>query len=863
MVTSANIKMLKEEYEVEAKAVRDWRKEFIMPIKADEFITLQKISAQIDKLFKEHYKIQKQISERTQAKINVWGQNEIDQAELFGFRDKETLAAARTGENAPYYKLKMVMDYWCSLWFWDMRDAVELPTREEYLSDLLSILELDLYEMKKDIEGEDVFAHEGEQIKLSIVDDEPRFKSYKSTEQKNAIAERIVHGIEKATLFRDRRKELIFNYTNQYRFFHYELEFIEVFKERGGFDVIVGNPPWVKLEFDEKGIIGEMNPEVLIRNISAPQIRNYLNVFLNEVQLQSIYFNEFISTESSSTFLNSFQNYSILKGHQTDIFKCVLANALNILNLNGYTGLLHPQSIFDDAKGQIFRKLIYKRLKFHFQFQNELMLFKEIQHVNKFSINIYSGNNSSVEFCAISNLYHPSTINNSFIHDGKGAIDGIKVKRGGSYTWNIEPHYSRVIKIDSSVLKLLSAVFENGENWDTTKLVAIHSVNVLQVFEKLLKFHSKVSNYVHKIDEGWHETGAVDAGAIKRETKYVDNIIAMVFSGPHFENGTPFYKNPRKVCKLKSDYDIIDQKSIASNFISRSNYYPIVDEHRIIGFSKQDDLKDYFRVIHRGRLSQPRERTLVSAIIPPGATHIHSVISVAFKSYDRLIEYAGVTSSIIYDFFIKAISKSGLYNQIIKNFPLGISEEYFSQIAIRVLFLNCLTTDYKELWEYYFGAHQSKLIWSNHDDRLISYDKISNNWVYELPLRTFFQRRLALVEIDVLTSIALGLSVEDLLTIYKVQFPVLQQNDDDTWYDQKGNIVFTCSKGLNGVGVDRSVWENIKNNKKGELVKHVITKSELYYDKEIIYYPPFDKCDRIEDYKRAWAHFEKIFAEKE
>ena len=42
--------------------------------------------------------------------------------------------------------------------------------------------------------------------------------------------------------------------------------------------------------------------------------------------------------------------------------------------------------------------------------------------------------------------------------------------------------------------------------------------------------------------------------------------------------------------------------------------------------------------------------------------------------------------------------------------------------------------------------------------------------------------------------------------IYNVQFPVLQQNEDDTWYDTTGNIVFTCSKGLTGVGLDRPVW---------------------------------------------------------
>ena len=51
------------------------------------------------------------------------------------------------------------------------------------------------------------------------------------------------------------------------------LEFIEVFWLRDGFDVIVGNPPWIKLEFNEANIISEKYPEVAIRKVSAPQVR--------------------------------------------------------------------------------------------------------------------------------------------------------------------------------------------------------------------------------------------------------------------------------------------------------------------------------------------------------------------------------------------------------------------------------------------------------------------------------------------------------------------------------------------------------------------------------------------------------------
>ena len=146
------------------------------------------------------------------------------------------------------------------------------------------------------------------------------------------------------------------------------------------------------------------------------------------------------------------------------------------------------------------------------------------------------------------------------------------------------------------------------------------------------------------------------------------------------------------------------------------------------------------------------------------------------------------------------------------------------------------------------------------DDRLHPFNTLQRDWSWDMPLRNYFERRQALVEIDVIVAMALGLSLQDLEMIYTIQFPVLQQNENDTWYDQKGNIVFTCSKGLTGVRVDRPVWEQIRNMKEGETYDHTIEKSELYRGQHVTYYAPFTRQDRIEDYRTAWAHFEKLFS---
>jgi hypothetical protein len=50
------------------------------------------------------------------------------------------------------------------------------------------------------------------------------------------------------------------------------------------------------------------------------------------------------------------------------------------------------------------------------------MLFAEIDHHNIFSTNIFSGNKSKVSFHSINNLFHPSTVDGSFVQNQKGIV---------------------------------------------------------------------------------------------------------------------------------------------------------------------------------------------------------------------------------------------------------------------------------------------------------------------------------------------------------------------------------------------------------------------------------------------------------
>lgn len=72
----------------------------------------------------------------------------------------------------------------------------------------------------------------------------------------------------------------------------------------------------------------------------------------------------------------STQNYDVLAGIKTDLYKGFLPLVWYIANDNGISGLLHPEGVYDDAKGGELRSNIYSRLISHFQFHNQKNCFR-------------------------------------------------------------------------------------------------------------------------------------------------------------------------------------------------------------------------------------------------------------------------------------------------------------------------------------------------------------------------------------------------------------------------------------------------------------------------------------------------------
>ena len=897
MLGVRSIKEQKKEHPAEEKHMTAILKDWTAPIASYDFKTLQRLSAKIDILLKDYFTDQISIEKYTNNRREIWDGidhsgseslfKEEEQAESYA--RKQTLFDTRYGHNNAYRKLKLAMDYWCSLWFWEYKDADNLPTRQEYWADIEALLDVDNEKLdnrtRKALERTDMVSEDIDMEYNRISEDESQIVAKTQEELLTAA-----HG--NTNLFSDEdplRLKIVCRLSERYRFFHPMLEFIEVFWLRDGFDIICGNPPWLKLEFDEQGIISEKYPEIAIRKVSAPQVRELLKkIFRENPPLELLYRSEQIENFGQTAFMTSPSNYPLLVGQQTNLYKCVLENGFSMLATKGYMGLLHPESIYNEPKGQPLRNVVYKRLRYHFQYQNELRLFAEVHHETTYGEHIFGSVQESVNFKSIHNLFHPNTVDACLSHDGHGHCEGIKDNKGN---WNVNAHKDRVVNFTDKELKILRDVFEEDAALESVGMVTIHAKELIDVLSKMAEFKTHVKDYVTKITVALNETTDVDKGTMVRNTKVpnVDNY-ELIYAGPLVSLANPISKTPRSSCVLNSDYDTIVPTELKADYVPRTNYVPNITKSEFASYIKgfiigqdsdgqdiYDNWINYYRVGFREFVGSTSERTLIGAIIPRYCSHIYTIDSVAFRRNTDVVELAGLGASLSLDFYIKAMGVSHVSPGRIQKLPLGIADKYKPALFSRTLLLNCLTTHYADLWqEMWDGAYKNET-WSLRDKRLKPFDQLHETWSWDIPLRNYFERRQALVEIDVISAMALGLSLQDLEMIYTIQFPVLQQNENDTWYDAEGKIVFTCSKGLTGVGLDRKRnaktgmlgWEDIRgeqideNTYRGTMPTHTHTidpaKSELYGGQQQTFVAPYTRCDRIADYRTAWAHFEKIF----
>lgn len=892
-------KVAKALYPDEFERLKKWRKKFCAPFEDYEIARLQQLSEKIDALWAEHAAWLARDRKVTEDKLSVWPQTgEGDTVTTRAAKDairKQGLLNEDGDEATPYRRLKLVMDYWCALWFWPIRQSATLPSREEWWVEVGAILEGNIVEI-----GETALQFDAPEQSDPVLSRPQRVLPEMEAQPPLRVEAPQLHdrlGRLRITKLREAFPRIVEVETlaKTRRFLHWELTFADVFRGRGGFDLVLGNPPWIRIEWNEAGVLGEANPQFAIRKLSASTLTTLREAAFEAFGgLKGEWTTEYELSEGSQNFLNAAQNYPLLRGVQTNLYKCFMPTSWGIASRSGIVGLVHPEGPYEDPKGKQLREQVFRRLRRHFQFRNEKKLFTGTNDHGRlrFGLHIYGAPLGEVAFDNIAHLLAPATIDAIYQHDGQGPVPGFRTKVGA---WDTSGHSARLLRVTPSLLRLLHGVVEDERTPILqTRLLSLYSQQIPAALGKLSECAERLSDVPSNecyVTVMFDETGAQEKALIKRRATTDNRFPATpdewVLSGPHIGIAITPYKTPTRVSVNRGHYENVDLESLPNDYIPRTNYWPQPGHESYVPtvpFSRADGedarrVTDFYRLAFRRRLAAHNERTLFASIVPPGPRHIHPVISAAFSHRHDLLSAATVTSTIIADFLIKTVGIADLYETTLRRLPLTRAKPAY----VRVLLLACVTDHYADLWNSAFDEAFRSEQWARADDpRLPSghFRKLQAPWTREVALRTEYARRMALVELDVLVAQDVGFSFDELLSVYRAQFPVMQQYERDTWYDMEGRIAFTVSKGLVGVGLPRKGtarapktriiyadgrmvhghhgWQDVRDLPDGTVIEQDVLDDTLPngpHKKTRRWVAPFALANREEDYRIAWEHF--------
>jgi hypothetical protein len=883
-------------YPDDFERLKKWRRKFCAPLEDYEIARLQQLSEKIDALWAEHGAILARDRKATEDKLSVWPQT--------GERDTVTTRASKEAirrqgllnedgdEATPYRRLKLVMDYWCALWFWPIRQGATLPTRAEWWMEVGAILEGNIVDM-----GETSLQFDALAVSEPVLrHPKPLLPEMEAQPARGVEAPQLHDRLGRLRITRLRgafpRIIEVESLAKTRHFFHWELAFADVFRSRGGFDLVLGNPPWIKVTWNEAGILGEANPLFAIRKVGASVLTTLrTEAFESFPGLQDDWMAELEESEGAQAALNAPQNYPLLKGVQTNLYKCFLPTAWRFVSRNGVVGLLHPEGLYDDPKGGALREAAFPRLRYHLQFQNQLMLFP-IGHRVKYSINIYGSAQADVRFTSLSNLFVPATVDACFLHSGSGLCGGIKLVN----EWNTTGHLDRIVRVDGDDLSLFAALYdEPGTVSRQARLPSLHAATLVNVLRKLASHPRRLSDLHREVfsrvmfDETYAQQDKTIVRRAPEDNHFPSGAADWVASGPHIYVAAPLWKTPRRTCTEKGHYDVIDLEAVPEDYLPRTNYWPMANQAQYLARqprvtwtdNDEREMTTCYRIAHREMLSQSGERTLIAAVVPPGVAHINTILGHAFRNTRDLLGAAAFFQSVIADFRVKTTGMGHANSTLMGQLPLPT--RWRPSLACRVLALNALTRYYSSLWAESFSNNFREEQWTQPDNARLPqgfYSDFTREWTRACALRTDYARRMALVEIDVLVAQEIHLTLDELLLIYRVQFPVMQQYERDTWYDMQGRIVFTISKGLVGVGLPRKGgpkarktrilyvdgrtvegnhgWEDVRNLPDGTVIEQDVLDDTLPngpHKKTRRWVAPFALANREEDYRIAWEHF--------
>ena len=182
------------------------------------------------------------------------------------------------------------------------------------------------------------------------------------------------------------------------RFLNWQVAFPGVWSDweasglTGGFDAVIGNPPWDKMRLQKVEWFAARRPEIALAPHAAERKRMIAELEKTEDPLAKDF--EIASEQAAAALRTAKQcgDYPLLSGGDVNLYSLFVERAMTLVKHNGMVGLLVPSGIASDKMAaQFFEKVATEgRLKALYDFENKKIFFPEVHASFKFCVFVAS-----------------------------------------------------------------------------------------------------------------------------------------------------------------------------------------------------------------------------------------------------------------------------------------------------------------------------------------------------------------------------------------------------------------------------------------------------------------------------------------
>jgi len=756
---AAEIRELEPEWSLR---VKEWRRKLSAKPTRRQVERLVSLAAHVEQLWRESTKELRRFWELTRQHVEVWGSPEAPTGDRFGDASARRILYDARSATA---RLRTLMDAWCSLWLWAPQHGSGLPTLDDWLAAAEALLRIN-----EPWQTGVLFRDESELDLGRIASLEEVVSAHPWLQHCAAIA-------------------------HQQGWFHWELEFSPVF-ERGGFDLVVGNPPWTKVSRTDTDVLLDAEPAWAINGVprDAAELDAGRAGVLARPGVREDLLAEAALSEGLAHLLGSRTRYPATWATLTNLYLCFIEQAFRLSG--GVTGLLHQESFYEDAKAAQLRTEVLLRLRRHWHFVNELSLFADVHNETEFGVHICSAPLAEPHHLYAANLLHPATADRSLDRwrrgDASGELPGKKTDDG---EWDLRPHATRILTVDSHALKAFAMAeglaFDMNDPPRPLRLYAEVELRALEALEVLSR---RVRDLNVRFSSGIHESSMAKPGKgqlIKKEVAVPSDLRRLVLKGPNINVANPCYQEANESYGHSKDNAIIDLTAVSATFLPRTVLQVATDPSSISARLASKDRWDSvanWRQMWPEHVSRGWVRMFQPALIPPGVLHGHSCMSAAFGTVRDLVRVCGLSSSVVYELLLRMLGTDHLGVPELSGLPYPADRYHpaWPLVEARVLRLNAVTDHYRNVWGELFDERWISDAPTLVDDRAPRYEELRSNWSWDSPIRDEMGRWLTLVELDALAALLLGVPADLVQTIGKLHLGLLSRYDSATLFDGTG-----------------------------------------------------------------------------